>query len=84
MKKDLIEINEKSNEVTALLAGQSTAFHRIRIKNDENYREITIADNKITSLERKKMCKVIILHCISILLFFAIILVLLFKLFFRN
>ena len=82
-KRDLMDINEKSNEVTKLLEGQSTAFKNIYKKNDENYHEITVADNKITSIERKKMCKVIILHCIAILLFFGIILVLLFKLFFR-
>ena len=69
--------------MTALLASQSNTFHRIHRKNEENIHEITVADNKISSIERKRICRVILLHCIAFLLFFAIILVLIFKLFFR-
>ena len=69
--------------MTALLANQSNAFYLINKKNDENLHEISLADTKISSIERKRIYKVILLHCIAFLLFFAIILVLLFKLFLR-
>jgi hypothetical protein len=83
VNRNLKEVKEKSDEMAGLLASQTQNFHNIYRGNEENYHEICKADNTISSLERKRICKVILLHCIAILLFFAIILVLLYKLFLR-
>ena len=82
-KHNLYEIGDKNNEITRLLADQQHTFNNIYKKNEDNYNEVNIASGKISNLERSRICKVILLHLIAILLFFAIMLVLIFKLYFR-